>query len=99
MLESLNPVFPGSSHVGLHGLQTASDAEIWEFAAEQDFVVVSRDVDFFERSLLTGTPPKVLWLNCGNSSTVFVLNLLLQSAGEITNLGNDPELSCLELVG
>ena len=98
MLESLIPIFPGSSHVRLHGLQTASDAEIWDFAAEQDFVVVSRDVDFFERSLLTGPAPKVLWLNCGNSSTAFVLDLLLQSAGEIKKLGDDRELSCLELV-
>ena len=99
MLESLIPVFPGSSHVRLHGLQTASDTEIWDFAAEQDYVVVSRDVDFFERSLLTGPPPKVLWLNCGNRSTAVVLSLLLQCAGEIRNLGDNPELSCLELVG
>jgi predicted nuclease of predicted toxin-antitoxin system len=57
----------------------------------------THDVDFFERSLILGAPPKVLWLNCGNSSTDYVLDHILQRREEIRNLDSDPTLSCLEL--
>ena len=35
--------YPDSSQVVLLGLQAATDAEIWEFAKTQGYVVVSRD--------------------------------------------------------
>ena len=82
----------------LHGFEAATDTEIWNFAKIREFVIVTRDVDFFERSLILGSPPKVLWLNCGNSSTDYVLDLILQRSEEIRTLDSDPTLSCLELV-
>jgi predicted nuclease of predicted toxin-antitoxin system len=35
--------YPDSSQVVLLGLQAATDAEIWEFAKVQGYVIVSRD--------------------------------------------------------
>lgn len=52
--------FPGSSRVSLLGMESASDDEIWQYAKNNDFVIVSRDADFQERSLVAGHPPQVI---------------------------------------
>ena len=70
---------------------------IWEFAKTNGFVVVSRDADFYERSLVEGAPPKIIWLNCGNNSTEFMTELLLNNADVIESWLVDADRSCLEL--
>lgn len=62
--------FPNSSHVNLVGLASATDLEIWSYAREHDFTVISKDDDFRSLSLVNGAPPKVIWLRIGNASTV-----------------------------
>jgi predicted nuclease of predicted toxin-antitoxin system len=54
--------YPGSSRVVLLGLESASDTKVWQAAKDQDFVIVTRDADFEELSLVWGQPPKVIWL-------------------------------------
>jgi predicted nuclease of predicted toxin-antitoxin system len=51
------------------GLASATDQEIWAYAREQDFTVISKDNDFRSLSLVNGAPPKVIWLRIGNAST------------------------------
>jgi hypothetical protein len=48
MLGILEPYFPESSHVSFVGLEGAKDTEIWSFAGESNFVIVTRDSDFSE---------------------------------------------------
>jgi len=62
----LADLYPDSSHVEDCGLLSASDDEVWDFARENGFVIVSKDSDFSERSVLRGSPPKVIWLRIGN---------------------------------
>jgi len=50
--------FPGSAHVRDFSLVRASDPAVWSHAAAQGFVIVSKDVDFQQRALLMGHPPK-----------------------------------------
>ena len=38
--------YPGSRHVTEVGLDTATDAEIWSYAGEHGFVIVSKDSEF-----------------------------------------------------
>ena len=49
--------FPGSSQVTLLGLESASDQEIWNRAKQDGYVVVTKDADFQELSLVWGAPP------------------------------------------
>lgn len=56
----LQTAFPDSSQVNLLGLETGSDSEIWQYAKANGFVIVSRDSDFQERSLVAGHPPQVV---------------------------------------
>jgi len=69
LVGALADQFPDSSHVSLVGLASATDQEIWAYAREHGFTVISKDDDFRSLSLVNGTPPKVIWLRIGNAST------------------------------
>ena len=43
-----------------------SDSELWSVARQQNFVVLTKDADFFDRMVIEGPPPKVIWLRIGN---------------------------------
>lgn len=93
----LQIAFPGSSQVALLGLETATDAEIWRHAKENGFVVVSRDSDFHERSLVEGHPPQVVWLKIPNRSKTAVLNILLEHRAEIEQVLLHENRACVEI--
>lgn len=91
----LQDAFPGSSQVALAGLEHASDLAVWEYAQRNGFVVVTKDSDFHELSLLLGAPPRVVWLQLGNTSRSHVLQRLLENAKEIERRLLDGETDCL----
>ena len=62
-------LYPDSEHVKPLGLTNTDDAIIWEYAKANNFVIVSKDSDFHQRSLLYGHPPKFIYLRVGNCST------------------------------
>ncbi|MDY6784927.1 MAG: DUF5615 family PIN-like protein [Cyanobacteriota bacterium] len=93
----LSDIFPGFSHVQFHTLTEAEDSEIWEFAKAQNFCIVTQDADFAERSQFYGSPPKVIWLRCGNAPTNRVEAILRSAAETIENFQANPALDCLEL--
>lgn len=97
LINRLADIFPGSSHVQCHELAEKTDTEIWEFSRVNDFCIVTQDADFAERSRLYGSPPKVVWLRCGNAPTRDI-ELLIRSGEEaIQELLIDSRLHCLEL--
>ena len=65
----LSDLFSGSIHVRDAGLQASSDEDVWNHDIQQQFVIVSKDSDFRQRSFLLGSPPKVVWIRRGNCST------------------------------
>jgi predicted nuclease of predicted toxin-antitoxin system len=89
--------FPGTSQVAMEGLERGSDLDVWRYAKENDFVIVTKDSDFYELSLLHGTPPKVIWLQVGNVSKATVMELLLDNRETIVRLLADPEIACVEI--
>ena len=72
----LSDLYPDSAHVREVGLRDAADADIWSYAQQLGFVIVSKDADFQQRSLLFGHPPKFIWLRVGNCSTQRVEEVL-----------------------
>ncbi|HYN77746.1 MAG TPA: DUF5615 family PIN-like protein [Lamprocystis sp. (in: g-proteobacteria)] len=64
----LADLYPESTHVIALGMDRASDTDVWHYAAEHEFTIVSKDSDFHQRSLVLGSPPKVVWLRIGNCS-------------------------------
>lgn len=95
LLPFLAPRFPDSTHVRLVGLAASRDSEIWNFALENEYVIVTRDVDFVDRFVLNGPPPSIVWLNCGNTSTASIAAILFRHADRILALEGDE--GCLTL--
>jgi predicted nuclease of predicted toxin-antitoxin system len=97
LVTRLADICPTSSHVQFHNLEEKTDTEIWEFAKINDFCIVTQDADFAERSRLYGSPPKVIWLRCGNAPTREVEDLLRSGIDAIQELLSQPNFHCLEL--
>ena len=72
----LASLFPGSAHLRDLGLVGADDVVIWDVAAKQSLVLVTKDDDFLELSILRGAPPKVVVIGLGNCRTSAVAALL-----------------------
>lgn len=76
LVSQLAAEFPGSAHVRDFGLARAPDPVVWSHAAARGFTIVSKDVDFQQRALLLGPPPKVIWIRLGNCLTTTIATLL-----------------------
>ncbi|MCP9926331.1 DUF5615 family PIN-like protein [Cyanobium sp. CH-040] len=94
---ALSDAFPGSAHVRDLGLKGASDQKIWVLAGKTGFTVVTKDDDFKGLSLLHGSPPKVVWLLVGNTSTAKILQCLLRDCSTIESFIAEPTTSLLIL--
>ncbi len=97
LVSRLADIFPNASHVQFHELAEKTDTEVWEFAKLNDFCIVTQDADFAERSRLYGSPPKVVWLRCGNAPSNQVETLIRSGQEAIQELLGNPTLHCLEL--
>jgi len=96
LLDRLSDIFPESSHVKAHDLSKEDDYVVWKFARENDFTIVTQDSDFYDLALVHGTPPKIIWVRSGNSTTKSVEDLLRINALAIQHL-NSSQKVCLEL--
>jgi predicted nuclease of predicted toxin-antitoxin system len=93
----LATVFPDSQHVDSVGLHSRTDIEIWNFAGNNGFTIVTKDDDFRQRSFLSGAPPKVGWSSIGNTGTQRIARLLVDSSQTIEAFYHDPDDSLLIL--
>lgn len=64
----LADVYPESRHTHHLGFDETSDLEIWKHAKSNGFIIVTKDSDFVDMSLLLGVPPKILWICRGNAA-------------------------------
>lgn len=90
-------LFPGSLHVRDVGLKAADDPVVWDYARQYDFIIVSKDADFHQRSFVFGAPPKVVWVRLGNCSTGDVERLLRRHAQALEAFGKNAESTFLSL--
>lgn len=58
------------------GLRDAEDSDIFEAAREAAAIVLTKDRDFVHLVNRLGTPPQVLWVTVGNTSTAHLKSLL-----------------------
>ncbi len=95
LLAALLVEFPESTHVRNVGLATSSDHEVWEFARDNDFTIMSKDNDFRQRSFVEGHPPKIVWIRLGNCTTLEIESLLKERLEELKTFETDPDASFL----
>ena len=74
-------------HQGMHLFDLDSiklpDKQVWTLAATRQETIITKDSDFYERSLLLGKPPQVVLLALGNCSNDGLLSHLDLSWGNI----------------
>ena len=72
----LEDLYPDSADIRDLGMRDATDTQIWEYAKANGFAIVSKDSDFQERSVLFGSPPKVVWIRAKNCTTTQLQDVL-----------------------
>jgi predicted nuclease of predicted toxin-antitoxin system len=98
LVKALASEFPESTHVRYVGLEKSSDEFVWEYAKANNFVIVSKDSDFHQRSFLFGHPPKVVWIRRGNCSTVVFEAMLRDHRDDLVQFAESEQGSFLALL-
>jgi predicted nuclease of predicted toxin-antitoxin system len=95
LVAQLSVDYPGCEHVRSAGFAAANDQDVWEYAAQNGFLIVSKDADFQHRALLYGPPPKVILLRIGNGPTKDIVGLLRSRQSEVLAFAADPNTALL----
>ncbi len=94
---NLNDLFPGSIHVMNKGLDESSDQEIWEFARDNGYIIITKDSDFNDLSILQGSPPKVIWLRSGNCKVTDIENSIRENFDILQSFLEDQSLNIIKI--
>lgn len=76
----INQQFPGVTATALReiGLRDAEDTLIFQKARSTGAIVITKDRDFVDLQIRLGSPPKIIWLTCGNTSEATLQAILTQ---------------------
>lgn len=92
-------MFPESEHVKKLKLENKSDIDIWRYARENNYSILTFDSDYFDLNTLYGTPPKIIWLRTGNFTTKNIEKLLIDRSVIIKQyLSDQLNSGCLQLI-
>jgi len=97
ILRLLPENFSNCCHLRSVGLLNCNDVEIWLFAKQKGFTLVTFDADFLDIAILNGFPPKIVWLRTGNLTTPEIADRIILNSSIITAFIDDPEQYCLEI--
>jgi Uncharacterized protein conserved in bacteria len=97
LIRRLDDLYPDSNHVYLIGLDTSPDPVIWEYARDNEFIVVTRDADFSDLNVMLGFPPKVIWIRRGNCTTSEIETVLRSNYEAVQSLADDESVGILTL--
>jgi len=76
IIARISDLFPDCTHVKSVELMRADDATIADWANGHEFSIVSKDTDFYQRSVALGSPSKFIWLRVGNCGTKEIVDVL-----------------------
>jgi len=86
-------------HVENSGLEIpAKDQDIWDYAKQNNFIIVTNDDDFWNLLSQHGFPPKIILFRTGNQSTKEIANSLEKHKNQIKELVDKDHLGILEIV-
>lgn len=68
------------------GLRDSTDLEIYNRAKQENATVMSKDDDFIELIDQGGSPPKLIWVTCGNTSNAKMREILHKTFPEAMRL-------------
>ena len=97
LIEALKKLYPDSVHVSHIGLDQSVDQEVWNYAQNHQFIIVTKDANFGELSMLSGFPPYVVWIRRGNCTTRDIETILRDYIEAIEELTKSTDSGVLML--
>ncbi|MCX7085256.1 MAG: DUF5615 family PIN-like protein [Methylococcales bacterium] len=94
----IQDLYPSSTQVTFIGMEQLDDIAIRQYAIENDFVIVTKDADFYEMDLLYGQPPKIIWIKTGNKSKAATIKTLRDHILEIEHALLISDHACIEIL-
>lgn len=89
--------FPGTQHVIHLRLDKTRDHVLWRYAIEHGFALMTRDDDFHQRSMLNGSPPKVVYLANAQGDASSLADFIGRNIASLAAFLEDAEASLLIL--
>ncbi len=90
--------YPGSTQIALLGFEQADDKTIRQYAIDNNFIIATKDADFYEMNMLYGQPPKIIWLKIGNQSKALTIKALQDNIEAISQVLITEDKACIELL-
>ena len=69
-----------------------SDEQIWDYARQNDLIIISKDADFSLKVLIKGPPPKVIHLKFGNLKMSAFHDVIVKIWDQVENKLEDHSL-------
>jgi len=99
LINTLSPIFGECTHVDLINLTVpVKDIDIWNYALENGYIIITKDNDFLDLLELKGFPPKVILIKTGNNSSKTLADLIINVKPKIEDLENN-NYGLLEVYG
>lgn len=95
VVKQLKTTFPDVIGVRECGLFNADDYQIWEYARQNNYTVVSFDKDIPDIGSVRGFPPKIIWLRTGNLSNPSIIALFNDHADQFAAFIANEKKGCL----
>ena len=96
LIKNIIDIFPNAKQVKELDLENKSDIQLFNFAKDNSYSIVTFDVDFFDLSNLKGFPPKIIWIRTGNISTKHLEQLFKNKKEQIFQF-LEADFGCLEI--
>ncbi|MCL2765501.1 MAG: DUF5615 family PIN-like protein [Treponema sp.] len=98
LINKLKPIFGECEHVDLIGINVpVQDIDIWKYAKNNGFIIITKDNDFINLLELKGFPPKVVLLKTGNNSSKAIMELFVNIKSKIEDLKKN-EYGLIEII-
>ena len=94
----IQDLYPNSTQVALVGLENTDDKLIRQYAIDNDFVIVTKDADYYDMTVLYGQPPKIVWLKMGNQSKAATIKTLQDNQQAIEKVLMVDGKACIEIL-
>jgi predicted nuclease of predicted toxin-antitoxin system len=80
-VDATRDLFPDSAHVSQVGLTSGTtDRQIWDYAKQNGFAIITADTDFVTLANNYGPPPKVILLENCDYPTSIALRIISENA-------------------
>ena len=97
LVKKIDDIYPNSKQVKEVHLENKNDSQIFNYAKNNGYTIVTFDADFFDLSNLKGFLPKIKWIRTENISTKNLEKILTRKKETILHFLKSVEFGCLEI--